>query len=167
MKRWPRQTCQSWPLTPWVRWWAWGQGWGEVEDRERSQIFCASVLPNILELLSNQQVNVERWDHIRLVPIWGLWLMYHERNWGCCWSQLESQWCWEYQSAGCAPPTQGRLSLCPKVHSSSSSFTSHPEYASNGEAWPGKKTVHLGQCQVAVNSAPPTDHHWGQVSQSL
>lgn len=32
----------------------------EVEDREKSQIFCASVLPNILEHLSNQQVNVER-----------------------------------------------------------------------------------------------------------
>ena len=122
MKRWPRQTCQSWALTPWVRWWAWGRGEVEAEDRERSQIFCASVLPNILELLSNQQVNVARWDHIRLVPVWSLWLTYHERNWGCCWGQLESQWCWEYQSAGCAPPTPGRLSLCPKVHSSSHLF---------------------------------------------
>lgn len=32
-----------------------------------------------------------------------------------------------------------------------------------------QKTVYLGQCQVALNSASPTDHRWGigQVSQSL
>lgn len=112
MKKWPGQTRLSWPLTPWVRWWAWGRGEVEVEDR--SQIFCASVLPNIWELLSNQQVNVARWGHLRLVPVWRLWLMYRERNWGCCWGQLESQWCWEYQSQGVHPGPQEGLPFAPR-----------------------------------------------------
>lgn len=105
--------CQSWPLTPWVRWWAWGRDEVEVEDRERSQIFCASVLPNILELLSNQQVNVERWDH-QAGPNLGLVINVSWKKLRMLLKPLGSQWCWEYQSAGCAPPTQEGFPFAPR-----------------------------------------------------
>ena len=55
----------------------------EEEGRERSQISHASFPASILELLSNQRVNVAQRGHIRLVPDWCLGLMYHERNQEC------------------------------------------------------------------------------------
>lgn len=85
----------------------------EVEDRERSQLSGASVLADILELLSNQRVNVANRDHIRSVPVWYLGLMYQERNEVCGRGQLGRQRR-EHQSAGCAPrgfPSVLRFSL--------------------------------------------------------
>lgn len=68
------------PSQHWVLQWEWGRGEVGVEDRERSH---ASFLANILELLSNQQVNVAQRGHIRPVPVWCSGLMYHERNQEC------------------------------------------------------------------------------------
>lgn len=63
--------------------WVWSGSGVEEEGRERPQISHASFLASILELLSNQRVNVAQRGHIRLVPDWCLGLMYHERNQEC------------------------------------------------------------------------------------
>lgn len=62
-----------------------GMGCGEVEaeDREGALISHAFFLASFLELPSNQRVNVAQRGHIRLVPVWCLGLMSHERNQDC------------------------------------------------------------------------------------